>query len=340
MLSSILSRIFGAAFILIVLGSIGNLIAQITLHETGKGSWISFGKPGIVVKAERTIERERNAPDSTINYQIIKKNGGAESGGVTLTKSNIFFDGKKQLRDLIEDAQTKGEKITLDTEINLIGTFHGSHWDNSSNIQSIDSSSDGKFILHQYELNNSYESDNKRRQIYNETRDTFITRLEAERHRSINAYTSENIIIEENNTEETLRVLPANKLQHFLFIIFQAINIFSFAMIFLMLSNLFNNFFKRHYFIYENIIFLRRTGWYLLMPQITATILYFCLLFHLYPVKLLFSYPKSNDASIVAHYNFKLDVDWLLLFIGLSIIVLSYIFKDGLKMKEENELTV
>jgi len=114
----------------------------------------------------------------------------------------------------------------------------------------------------------------------------------------------------------------------------------SWALLFLSLSRLFKNFFNQSYFTSRNINLLKKLGWYILIPQFVTLIFYWLLLYHIHPAKVFVSYTAIHNIKLLAQYDFKSGIEWQLVFIGLSIIVLSYIFKDGLKMKEENELTV
>ncbi|MGI8949978.1 MAG: DUF2975 domain-containing protein [Chitinophagaceae bacterium] len=133
--------------------------------------------------------------------------------------------------------------------------------------------------------------------------------------------------------------MPANGFQHVLFILYQTIIFICYAMLFLTLSKLFKNFYNRDFFTNTNVSLLRKSGWFLLLPQIVITLMYWIFLFQIYPVKISVSY-STNNFKIISNYNMESGINWILVFLGLGMIVLSYIFKNGLKLKEEQDFTV
>lgn len=337
MLSSALSRIFWIAFIIISIGSIGDIISQITLKpvqfKTGKNSLLTLGTPGLVFNAGiSNRQNEMRAPDTNVVYTTFNKNGQKGSGNIHLNE-NELHNYKKDLDSIIQDIKLKREEIKLDTQITLIGEIQWEKIDYSLAMSGIDSVDVNKFIY-----TKTY-SDEKHKKL-KEIKDTFSTRAEAERFLYLGRYNTPYKISEEINEEQSLRIIPKTRSQKFLFIIFKLIIIISLALLFFNLSKIFRNFYNHNYFTYKNVRILKKIGWYILIPQIAIITFYWAFLFHIHPAKFFVSYTNISDVKLLTQYDFKSGVDWQLLFVGLSIIVLSYIFKNGLRLKEEQTLTI
>ncbi len=337
MLPLILSRFFKLVFFLFIIGALGNIISQIILKpfeiKTGKGSWLNFGNPGLQVVAKGDIKDESNAPDTSVKYKIQDKDGNIRGSGTTYTSSERpFYNGGDELKREFEAVNANGKQIILDTEINTITqpNFRG----DSGFISSVDSLSlkDGRAVF----VQKTYAPATQKTVIH---KDTFANTIQANRFLQLNAYKSPNAILEENNVTETLRILPANKWQHVFMILYQTIIFTCWAMLFLILSRLFKNFYFKKFFTKINITILQQAGWCLLSPQILNLILYSVFFVWINPVKIFISYP-SNDFKIISYYHIQTGTEWELVFLGLGMIVLSYIFKNGLTLKEEQEFTI
>lgn len=337
MLSSALSRIFLLAFILTIIGSIGNIIPQITgkpIKFTSKNSSTTFGEPGLVFNTHiSNRQNEKYAPDTSVDYSYTTKKGQKVNNRIPLNE-NDFHNYKEELSKLVAERKINGEEIKLDTQITFIGEIKwGDNVESGVITSGVDSISENVFVY-----NKSYRNE-KNKKIKEES-DTFSTRLDAERLLFIGEYNTPYKISEEIFGEQQLRILPATKWQQFFFIILKLIGIISAALIFFSLSRLFKNFFNQIYFTSKNVLLLKKLGWYILVPQITLVIFYWTFLSHIHPVKIFYSSSAMDKVKLLTQYDFKSGIDWLLIFIALGIIILSHIFKDGLKMKQEQELTV
>jgi hypothetical protein len=83
---------------------------------------------------------------------------------------------------------------------------------------------------------------------------------------------------------------------------------------------------------------LKASGFYLLIPQVLLVILYWTFLFGIHPVKLFLS--TSGEFETLAQYNITAGIDLATIFLGLALLVLSYIFRDGTELKEYDAVTI
>src|SRR5437660_1744279 len=106
MISSLLSRLFWWAFILIIIGGMGDIISQITVKplkfSTGKNSVWILGKPGLVVNTRIVSSPERLAPDTTVEYTSNDTTGRQVSGVLSLNE-DYFHSYHDDLKKLIEE---------------------------------------------------------------------------------------------------------------------------------------------------------------------------------------------------------------------------------------------
>lgn len=337
MLSSFLSRIFWVAFIIIGLRGIGDIISQVTqkplIIKSSKNSWWTLGKPGLIFSTRITNrQNEKNAPDTSIIYSYFSKSGENIGGEGTINNSQ-FNAYKKYLDSIINDSKINGGELKIDTQVTLIGETQWNQFNYSQATGGIDSVNPNKFIFRK-----TYQDEKGK--ITKEEKDSFTTQADAKKFMYLNNYKTSFEIVEEINAEQSLRVLPQNKWQQLWFLLFKLIQIISFALLFLSLSNLFRNFSKHYLFTFKNIRLLKKIGWYILIPQIVIIIFYWTILFRIHPAKIFFSIKNIEETKLLIQYEFESGINWQLIFIGLSILVLSYIFKDGLKLKEEQALTV
>src|SRR6187551_2109308 len=100
MLSSLLSRLFWWAFVLLFIFGLANVVSQIRQQpikiKTDKNGYFSIGQHGISITASRSDSRELQAPDTLIEYTLLKKDSSTEKGKFHLKKED-FFDGKAKL---------------------------------------------------------------------------------------------------------------------------------------------------------------------------------------------------------------------------------------------------
>jgi Protein of unknown function (DUF2975). len=328
MLSSILSRIFGAAFILIILSGLGNIISQITLkpleYKPSKFSRWTFGTPGLVFQASLSNLNEKSAPDTTIRYSFRNKSGQTGNGEYSL-RGNDFYDFRKDINKLFKEK--KDDELKLDSQITFIGELKWGSYNTS--VSTIDSVNETTFV---YKTSYSNEKHKKIKEV----RDTFTNV-----HEAIfwGPYKTKNKISQVGFVQENLKILPVNLFQHLFFAIYEIIVIACFALFFLNLSWLFKNYNNQEYFTYENVKLLKRCGWLLLIPQISSVLFYWIFLFRIHPVKISYSY-SDRKVTWLGQYDLQSEINWTLLFLGLGLLVVAYIFKNGLKLKEEQALTI
>ncbi|MEJ7823739.1 MAG: DUF2975 domain-containing protein [Chitinophagaceae bacterium] len=336
MLSSFLSRIFWLAFIIMLLGAMGNIISQITqkplIIQTSKNSSWTLGQPGLVFEATiSNLQNEKRAPDTTVNYSYTFKSGESSNGEFSINAQ--WHDFRKNLDSIIKHVKAKGEEIKLDTAATLIGETQWEQLDYSQAFSGVDSVNPNKFIFRE-----TYQDEKGK--IIKEDTDTFTTQADANRFMYLNQYKTPYKIVEEIYAEQSLRIFPKNRLQQFYFLLCVLINTTSLALLFLSLSNLFRNFSNKYYFTFKNIHLLKRVGWFILIPQIMNVIFYWTVLFRIRPAKIFIPFAAIDKVKLLAQYDLQAGINWQLIFVGLGMIVLGIIFKSGLKLKEEQALTV
>jgi len=153
-----------------------------------------------------------------------------------------------------------------------------------------------------------------------------------------NSNAPSNMISQEGRLWEQLRVRPAGSLQSLAFALYNFLNMACYAFFFLVLSRLFRNFYNREYFTAANTLLLKRAGWLLMAPQLLALLVYYSFLDNIHPVKLLAG--AAGQVSIVAAYDIIAGIDCTMIILALALLVLSYIFSNGLKLKQENALII
>ena len=332
MLSLILSRLFRFAFFITVLIGIINIIVQVRqspiYYDKSKNGYSSIGEPGIAVNAcVSSTGNERNAPDTTITYKL-----GGSSGQVTSNSRDRNW-GKEIMDKLIADRKGTRDTLILDTQINII---RQQEWENIgyyTGSNSFDELADGRVVLTKELMNE------KGKLIQKPIHDTFQDALSAKIFVWTNTKEPGFEISEGAFRMITLRVKPKNMWQCIIFVLYDVIKISSIALLLLMLSRLFLNFYKRDYFTTGNIKILKNIGWLLLVPELLQTLLYWGLLFKIHPAKI-FTSSLSKEVKMTYQFQINADIEFKLVFLGLGIIVLSYIFKNGLKLKEEQILTI
>ena len=74
----------------------------------------------------------------------------------------------------------------------------------------------------------------------------------------------------------------------------------------------------------------------LAIPLVSA-MLYFFILQHMTPVDLIMD--QNAEISSMINYTLALDINWMLLTTDINLLVIIFIFQDGLELKEETLLT-
>lgn len=110
------------------------------------------------------------------------------------------------------------------------------------------------------------------------------------------------------------------------------------AILLFLLSRLFRNFSRRDYFVSANVRILKWSGVLLLIPQLVAILVYWFWL-------LRFTVTRIQTGGEywtwhTAGYGPLPDVDGSYVFLGLALLVLSYVFRDGLRLKTQETVTI
>jgi len=322
MLSSILSRIFRLGFILVVIVGLAAIVGQ-ALQKTiripiGKGT-ITFSKPGLRVDASRNNSFERLAPDTTIRYSFTDSNDRPTHSGVISLRGDDDLHNREKLLQLIAERKASNERLEIDTTITFMGQ---AHYDEKMNADAT-----------------------RRHPVKVDT--VFVASLNDESAMNINAalqkglieeYWPSNRISQESNPSQELNIMPSGGWQHFGFVVYDLIRYFGLAVLFLGLARLFRNFSQRFFFTRSNVILLKNIGWALLIPCVAAGLLYWLFLVDIHPVLLEF----GNQFKQRAFINFDINpgINWTLLILGASLLVLAHIFNNALTIKEENAFII
>ena len=336
MLSYILSRIFGVVALIICISGAINLVVQINnspikFTTKNKGQW-SFGSPGIFVKAIRTNVNEPHSFDTVINYSLISKNGSKANGMLVLNRPTNFGDDVN-LKNVIK-TKLITDSFKIDTQYNYISLIKEksenyfekkrdakvnknylpkgaiAYFDDNSK-----SNFDSMYILNDY--------------VYPNKKTALFSLMDE-------GYSRELTILQDNAIIETLRIKASSTRQLLLIILIVSIQIICYALLFFNLRNLFKNFSKGDYFVLSNIKFLKKIGILFLIPQAISLLIWWLYFKNLKLCKL----ELGDELKTLAYYNIQSDLDWTLIFLGLALLVLSYIFKEGLLLKEEQVYTI
>jgi hypothetical protein len=335
MLSLILSRLFKFAFIIFLIHAAGKLTSQLMRKPftvpTGKGSYITLGEPGIQVPARISPHTEKKAPDTSVVTEIYSADGTKVGSGNMNINAHSYLDDSSSYRKRMREEYGIGMKMTRDTQITII--WHQS-WekitDQASAMAGFDSLPDGRVVVEKVitktngaEINSSDTlPDMRTAQIFNLT------------NQRLNKYN----ISEESGATHLLRVMPTNSVQLSWFVFYDVLRMGSFALLLLAISRLFKNFYKREYFTASNVRLLRLSGWYMLLPQALLTILYWGFLFHIHPIRIFTS--TAGEFNFGPQYVICSGIEMPFIILGLALLILSYIFRDGMRLKEDQALTV
>ncbi len=328
MLSSILSRLFYVAFILLLIaGSVG-LAGQFFQKTFVIGSW-HFGGGGIPLQASRLSHPEKEAPDTTIKLVMVQPDSSeTESGQMSMGYSRHDVDGLVAKK--MSEARRQGNWLRLDTEYYSIAQFS---WesdipDNGYNSESTELLPDGRvsFIQRHSNEKKAFKADT--------FKDTRSAKLFAVTKTKTNPY----ILSEQGTLSQSLSIHPSGTGQRVLFLLYDFIYLGAAALLMFFLSRLFRHFSRNDYFTLSNTLLIKNTGICLLVVQLLKLLFYYCFLAAIHPLKLFIS--GKGDVQRIAQYDIESGVDWTQIFLGLGLLVLSYIFLNGLQLREEQSLTV
>ncbi len=336
MLSLILSRLFKFAFFLFLIHAAASITSQITKKPftipTGKSSYITLAFPGIVVPAYKSTQsdRERKAPDTSVVTEIYSPEGTKVGSGKFGIDAHNYLDDTSAYRQKLKKEYGRGTRMTKDTQETII--WHQT-WefaeDQSYSSADFDSLNDGRVVVSKIITKNNGD--------LIKSADTLPDMRTARIFQATNQRFNKYNIAEEHSVHY-LRVMPLNSWQLSWFLLYDVLEMTSMALLLLTISRLFKNFYQRNYFTTTNGKLLRLSGIYMLLPQVLLVIVYWAFLFGIHPIKIFVS--TAGEFDTLAQYNINSDVDANMIFLGLALLVLSYIFRDGTRLKEEQALTI
>ncbi len=336
MLSAALTRIFLWLSFLTLISSLITIFSLVSQRpftvKSGKNGYFLLGEPGIPAEGRRVDSREKMAPDTIIKYAIAKPDSSIVGSGEIKLSESSSSQGKSTLSERIATAKSKGNIISLDTQYYLIRHRVWSIIPHGGTIShNTDDLPDGRILY------TKRREDKNGHTIPPILYDTFSNIRDAGIFMTINTKEN-NYIIEQNyEVKEMLRLRPANTGQYVLFLCYDIIYFAFIVLLLYMMHRLFKNFAADDYFSVNNTKLLRNTGICLLAIQLLKFLFYFFFLSNIHPVKIIVT---GGEVMSGAQYQFSSGVESLQIFLGLGILILSYIFLNGLRLKEEQALTV
>lgn len=336
MLSLVLSWLFRLAFLLMLLFGIVELFVQVRQQpivfnrSENSYSWLG-GEPGISFRVHRSVTSERSAPDTMIEYQVRSAPEYQITSSGQLSSSRHFYNSSiARLDSLKRFWKSRGDSFSLDTQVNIIRAmdFSGSEEKGSLSSSSFERLADGKIVCERILYNDSGKPVGKLQ------RDTFPDMGAAKVFQVTEKKSDSYRYIEEGSAEEKIRVQPTSRTQHFLFVLYQALHLFFACWLLFMLSRLFRRFYAHEYFTMQNVKLVRNIGLCLLVPQLLQTAFYWSFLAKINLVKILLK--GAEEVKTTASYQFLSGTDWTYVYLGLGLLTLSYIFKNGVLLKQEN----
>ena len=334
MLSLILSRLFRLGFFIVVLfGALGVLLMviqkPIKLYENSSVSYF-LGNPNLHFKGSRFIATDKPAPDTMVRYTIKEKNRDFQSETGELHPGAPGYEPvKKRFDSMYISRQKNGDSILLDTQLTLIRNMHINRSSTTNVFSTVTSSQalpDGRVV------NTTISTGAYGKPVGAMQKDTFANKLEA----NIFFYTGNKrddyLLTSDGLLEETIGIRPVGAFGQFVFILYALLEYLFIALLMLLLSRLFYNFYKGGYFTPGNVRIIRNTGWCLLIPQFLCLAFYRGFLYYIHPVKLSVT---GGQAFTTSSYILYSGMDWTLVFLGLGLLVLSFIFKNGLELKQD-----
>lgn len=325
MLSTILSKLFKAAFYLMFIGGIIKIVVDSRQQYAPLYEKNGFKKliiqPGIMVTARRNNALEPKAPDTLIQYSARHKDGNYTIGRIVSLRNGEEDDTHNELSNHIRAMNDEQETVITDSLISLMGERQlrkdKEHMSDPAIIsaQGIDSLKGPLMISPLY---------------------MYMGTQEQSKYEMIPPSRSHHIS-QDADLIESLRITPANTSQFIGFLLMDILLFGSLSWIFLMMAKLFGQFSKEQYFTKQNTVLLRNLGIFLLIPQITLAVFYWLFSVNIHPVKWMIYHSLQ---TVEATYEIQCGVEWVYIFLGAGMIVLSYIFKKGLALKELQAFTI
>jgi hypothetical protein len=337
MLSLILSRLFKFAFYLFLIHSAAKITSDLMRKTftipTGESGYITLASPGVIVPAYKSTrsDKEMRAPDTSVVSEIYSSSGIMIGNGKTnIREDNLLADTSAYVKK-IKKEYGPGTRMTKDSQVTII--WHQT-WDlvkdRSYSSSGFESLPDGRVVVSKIITKTNGDVV----QLADTLPDMPTAKIFQATNQRVNQYN----IAEELGGIHNLRITPSNGWQLGWFVLYDLLRLGSFALLLLTISRLFQHFYNREYFTTVNVKLLKFSGFYLLLPQVLLVILYWAFLFGIHPVKLFLS--TAGEFDTLAQYDISAGVDLATIFLGLGLLVLSYIFRDGTRLKKEQTLTV
>lgn len=144
-------------------------------------------------------------------------------------------------------------------------------------------------------------------------------------------------ITEQSSPAQILRVQPRTTGQYIYFIIYDIIWFGSIIVLLFLGIRMFSNLGKRDFFNEVNSKLFRFAGLFLLIPQALKLFTFILYSGKLNPGKAVI---EKGDFSLVAQYSLNLDLNIPLIIVGVLLILLTYVFKSGTLIQEDNSLMI
>lgn len=351
MLSQILSRLFQLAFWIILIFSLPNLYVQLSNEpirfKNSRGNSTSYGEPGIILTGLNTSADNTNAPDTGITYTARRRDDSTYNSSAAYNPANLpprgsitwsssqegYFHNKATVDSTIRSWRSMGDTVITDTQINLILARNEDALGHTDKMSvSTEKLADGRMVITKSGIENN--------KVTVPARDTFPDEVSAGLFAMAGRTKNDIIIKQQGFRYESLVLKAAGTKQHIIFVLYHILIILPTMLLMLTLSRLFRNFHRHEYFTAANVKLLRKAGIFLLLPQLVYLVFYWTVLFHLDPVKFTITGSAFADVKQVASYQFESGIEYHLVFLALGILILSYIFKNGLSLQRDLDYTV
>lgn len=339
MLSLILSWLFRIAFVFTLFAGCVECYIQATqkpiiLSKNSIGT-SAYGAPGLAFKASTSgTGREALAPDTTVYFKDYKQgNTIARNSGSLKLNGLVSKDYIKRYDSVFKSWKLDGDSLVLDTQVTLLVNRKNESDipDMGTETTSWDTLGDARVVIHR----NLLDEKGKETASFH---DTFPDARVASLVAITGNIPQKQVLLQEGFREETIRIKPNGTKQLILFALYELLCYVFSAMFLLTLANLFRNFYRKQYFTLPNVRLLTYAGISLLAVQLLHIIIYWGLLFHLSPVRVVIN--NVGHADLTATYQLRSSNDNSYIFLGVGLLVLSIIFRNGLRITKENSMFI
>jgi hypothetical protein len=283
------------------------------------GWQIDFLQPGLQVNA--TVYNNRALPaDTTIKIVYRDSNNNITGSGMLGLPGRT---GSASIEQMMESKKASRDQCRMDTIYKVMGQMK--QGDESGIEYQVDEIAGAK---HGFLPDSGIISRNPL---------VFADAASAKRYFLLRSYDYRNKITASPRFNGTLRIEPADRWERMGFAFHDLVKFGCISLLFLFLSRLFRNFSKQHFFTLANIRLLRNTSLLMLAISLVSILLYFFLLRDMHPVTL--EIDQNAEILSMLSYNLALDINWMLITVGVSMLVLAWIFRNGLEMKEKEIYT-